>query len=427
MEEKSSDYYQQSRNLTLQCPALDGDESADICIIGGGLTGVSSAYHSAKSGLKVVLLEAQTIGFGASGRNGGQVSPGQRLDQATLEQKVGQAQARQLWQLALQSVDLVKTLIQRHQIDCDFVPGILHTAFKPSHAEQMRSNVARLNNHYGYQDVRFVEKDELRDMLATDRYHGAELDMRAGHLHPLNLTLGLAKQAQQAGARLCEHSRALAIRESADGVVVETAQGKVRAKYLVLGCNGYLGGLLPKVAGKIMPINNFIISTEPLGESMARALIRDNVAVADSKFVINYFRTTPDHRLLFGGGENYSSRFPADIQGFVRPYMLDIFPQLKDVKLEHGWGGTLAITLNRMPHFQCINQKIYVAQGYSGHGVALATLAGKLIDDAIHGNHNGFNTLARYPTPSFPGGTLLRYPGMVMGMLYYALRDRFGN
>jgi gamma-glutamylputrescine oxidase len=423
----SQQYYQQSCNQQLDCPTFSGEKHVDLCIIGGGLTGVSSAYHGAKAGLDCLLLEAEQIGFGASGRNGGQVSPGQRLDQASLEAKVGKTQAHKLWQLALDSVDLVRELIDKHQIPCDFTPGILHTAFKPSHAREMQENVQLLQKDYGYQDRRYIEQDELKAMLASPRYYGGELDMRAGHLHPLNFTLGLARAAQQAGATLCENSKVLDIRSVGDKIKITTANGIVTANRLVLGCNGYLGKLFPKVAGKIMPINNFIVTTKPLGEQQARALIRDNVAVADSKFVINYFRMTPDHRLLFGGGENYSSRFPADIRNFVRPYMLEIFPQLEDTELEHGWGGTLAITMNRMPHFQCVDERIYVAQGYSGHGVALATLAGKLIDQAIAGEPDGFNTMASYPTPTFPGGTLLRYPALVAGMLYYSLRDKFGS
>jgi gamma-glutamylputrescine oxidase len=419
-------YYQGTQNTTLNAPGYCGDKKVDLCIIGGGLTGISSAYHGAQKGLSCLLLEADEIGAGASGRNGGQVSPGQRLDQLTLEAKVGETQAHKLWELALESVGLVRHLIDSHQIDCDFVPGILHTAFKPGHAHEMRDNVAKLHKHYGYQDTRYVDKDELRQMLASPRYHGAELDMRAGHLHPLNFTLGLAAQAQKLGAELHQHSRAIKIESSADGVNVHTEQGVVHAKKLVLGCNGYLGKLFPKVAGKIMPINNFIVTTKPLGEAAATALIRDGVAVADSKFVVNYFRTTTDHRLLFGGGENYSSRFPSDIKSFVKPYLLDIFPQLEGIELEHGWGGTLAITMNRMPHFQCIDDKIYIAQGYSGHGLALATLAGKLIAKAACKDAEDFNTMAAYPTPTFPGGTLLRYPGLVAGMLYYSLRDKFG-
>ena len=427
MQDRSQQYYQQTRNLELNCPSFSGEQQVDLCIIGGGLTGISTAYHAAKRGLSCVLLEADEIGAGASGRNGGQVSPGQRVDQATLEDKVGREHAKALWKLALDSVDRVRELIELHQIDCDFVPGILHTAFKPSHAREMRENVLKLQRDYGYQDTRYLDKDELSQILASPRYHGGELDMRAGHLHPLNFLLGLARQAQQAGAQLYEQSRVTDIQSDKQGILVKTSQGQVRAKKLVLGCNGYLGKLFPRVAGKIMPINNFIVTTQPLGEEGARALIRNNAAVADSKFVINYFRTTADHRLLFGGGENYSSRFPKDIRSFVRPHLEEIFPQLKDMELDYGWGGTLAITLNRMPHFQCLDKRIYVAQGYSGHGVALATLAGKLIDEAIAGDAKGFELMASYPTPTFPGGTLLRYPALVAGMLYYSLRDKLGN
>ncbi|WP_163933885.1 FAD-binding oxidoreductase [Paraferrimonas sp. SM1919] len=420
-------FYQATKNITLNCPRFSGTQQVDVCVVGGGLTGISSAYFAAKSGLNVALLESQSIGYGASGRNGGQVSPGQRVDQASLEKKVGSEHALALWNIALESVDLVRNLIDEHQINCDFAPGILHTAFKPSHCQDMRENVALLQHKYGYQDTRYIEKDELQQLVGTDKYHGGELDMRAGHLHPLNFLLGLALQAQQAGAQLYENSEVINIKSHNGGAIITTADGVIHAKKVVLGCNGYLGKLFPKVAGKIMPINNFIAVTEPLGADVAESLISNNYAVADSKFVINYFRLTPDHRLLFGGGENYSSHFPKDIKNFVRPHMLEIYPQLQDTQLDYAWGGTLAITLNRMPHFSCIDDCIYVAQGYSGHGVALATLAGKLITDAIKGNPEQFNAMAKYPTPSFPGGTLLRYPGLVAGMLYYSLLDRIGN
>jgi gamma-glutamylputrescine oxidase len=268
-------------------------------------------------------------------------------------------------------------------------------------------------------------------MLGTQRYQGAQLFADALHLHPLNYALGLAEAARTKGVQIFENSRALGYQtksrnSSGTGEYswVKTPQGTVRAKTLVLACNGYLGTLEPRIAGKIMPINNFILATEPLGEDLARSLIRDDVAVADSKFVVNYFRLTPDNRLLFGGGENYSSRFPVDIPAFVRRHLLQVYPQLESTRIDYAWGGTLAITRNRMPFFRRLEPNLYVAQGYSGHGIALATLGGKLISDAISGSPEGFDILARVPSPGFPGGTLLRWPALVAGMLYYQLRDR---
>lgn len=423
-----SSFYVDSANDKQEYPALEGEHVADVCIIGGGFTGLSAALHLAEQGYDVVLLEAEKVGWGASGRNGGQVNAGQRLDQNELEAIVGQQDAHALWDLSLESVDLVKSLIDKHRIQCDLKPGVLHVAAKASVSEHYRRSVDKLQRDYNYNGVRYVSKAELRQMLDTDRYFSGELWRDGAHLHPLNFALGLAKAATAAGARLFENSRvsgydtAIGVNKTAH---IRSLQGTVKAKFVLLACNGYLDKLESKVAGKIMPINNFILATEPLSEARARQLIRDDVAVADSKFVINYFRLSADNRLLWGGGENYSSRFPADIKAFVRKTMLEIYPQLADVRIDYGWGGTLAVTMNRMPHFERLDANLYVAQGYSGHGVALAVLGGKLMAEAIAGTAEKFDQFARVPTRTFPGGTLLRWPGLVAGMLYYSLRDRF--
>ncbi|NVK44568.1 MAG: FAD-binding oxidoreductase [Oceanospirillaceae bacterium] len=417
-------YYAASANAAPEYPALQGETTADVCIIGGGYTGLSAALHLAEQGLNVVLLEAQRIGWGASGRNGGQVNAGHCMDQADLEQKLGGKHARMLWELSLESVELVKSLVRRHGIACDLKPGILHAAAKRSVNDDYRRSIDKLRSDYAYERVRYVPEEEVREMLGTRHYFAGELWQDGAHLHPLNYALGLAAAATSAGARLFEYSQVS--RYSDDGRFdVRTAQGRVRARYLLLACNGYLGKLEPRIAGKIMPINNFMLATEPLSEALARSLIRDDVAVADSRFVVNYFRLSADRRLLWGGGENYSSQFPKDIKGFVRKYMLEVFPQLATTRIEYGWGGTLAITLNRMPHFGRIDGNLFVAQGYSGHGVALATLGGKLMAEAVQTTAERFDAFARVPTPTFPGGTLLRWPGLVAGMLYYSMRDRF--
>lgn len=423
-----SSFYVDSANEQAQYPALEGEHTADVCIIGGGFTGLSAALHLAERGYDVALLEAERVGWGASGRNGGQVNVAHNMDQDELEKTVGVQAAKTLWQMSVESVELVKSLVEKHQIRCDLKPGILYAAAKKSVNDQYRRTVEKLQRDYDYDAVRYVPPAEMGQMLGTDRYSGGKLWQEGAHLHPLNYALGLAKAASDAGARLFENSR-VSNYDTEVGIdknaLIRSSKGVVKAKHLLLACNGYLGDLEPKVAGKIMPINNFILATEPLSEGLARELIRDDVAVADSKFVINYFRLSADNRLLWGGGENYSNRFPADIRRFVRKYMLEVYPQLANIRIDYGWGGTLAITMNRMPHFDRVDSNLFVAQGYSGHGVALATLGGKLMAEAIAGTAERFDQFARVPTPTFPGGTLLRWPGMVAGLLYYSMRDRF--
>lgn len=294
---------------------------------------------------------------------------------------------------------------------------------KASYVKHAHAYVEKLQEQYGYNEVRAVSGDEMQDMLGTKVYFGGWLDSGAGHLHPLNYALGLARAAMEAGVRIFENSGTT--RYSASGkIMVETLNATVTADFLVLAGNAYLQRLEPRIVGKIMPINNFILATEPLTQTDAQALIRDDVAVADSKFVINYFRLSADRRLLFGGGENYMRRFPEDIKAFVRKYMLKIYPQLEHTKIDYAWGGTLAVTLNRMPHFGRLGGNVFYAQGYSGHGVALASLAGKLLAQAITGNSEMFDVFEKIPTKTFPGGRYLRWPGLALGMLYYSLRDK---
>jgi|TARA_R110002072_G_scaffold4706_14_gene32921 gamma-glutamylputrescine oxidase len=421
--EHPQSYYLATAKRLIARPPLTGEVFCDVCVIGGGFTGLSSALNLAERGYRVVLLEARRAGWGASGRNGGQVGSGQRLSQASLEKKLGADDARLLWDLAEESKAEVKARIAKHDIDCAFKSGILHAAWKPGDVAELQAEVAHLHDRYHYPHLRFVPKAELREMLGSKVYHGGSLDLDAGHLHPLNFALGLAAAAEQAGAQIYEHSPAEKMTRLSGKTVIQTPGGQVKATHVVLGCNGYLARLEPRIMGQIMPINNFILATEPLG-SRAREIIRDDVAVADTKFVIDYYRLSEDGRLLFGGGENYSLSFPEDIAGFVRKPMLRVFPQLADVKIDFAWGGTLAITINRMPAFGRLPGDIYYAQGYSGHGVAMATLAGKLIADALSGDSAGFDLMARVPTPRFPGGALLRHPLLVIGMLYHALLDR---
>jgi len=416
-------YYAATAKKTAPLVRLDGDMSCDVCIIGAGYTGLSAALHLAEQGYRPIVLEAERIGWGASGRNGGQLGTTLRKSQDELEALYGLETTHALWDLAKDSVDTVKDLIERYEIECDLTPGLLHAAWKRRDADWLEEDVHHMREEYGYHKLRYISRGEMREMVASECYHGGALDQGGAHLHPLNYALGLARAATEKGATIFEESRVLELTPG-EPVLVRTETGTVKADQVVIACNGYLGKLLPDVNGYIMPINNFIIATEPLGEEGARALIRDNVAVADTKFVIDYYRLSEDGRLLFGGGENYSPKFPKDIAAFVKKPMLRVFPQLKDVRIDYAWGGTLAITLSRMPQFGRLGPNMLFAHGYSGQGINVATLGGKLIAETINGDAKGFDLLSQLPATKFPGGTLLRFPGLVAGMLFYAMKDR---
>jgi gamma-glutamylputrescine oxidase len=422
----TTSWYAASVNRQLAFPQLLGDVEADVCIVGGGYTGLSSAIHLRERGYSVALLEAVQVGWGASGRNGGHCSTGQRADQEFLEKKLGREQARRLWDLGLEAVDTVCALVERFAIDCEMKTGDLHVAAKQAHVDDLKAYAEKLQRDYNYLQARFVERSELEQMTSSRRYHAGLMDTGGRHLHPLNYALGLAAAADGLGAMIFEDTRVTGYSEG-DRITVRTAQGNVRARYLVLACNGYLGGLSRRAAGRIMPINNFVVATEPLGEERARRLIRDDCAMSDSLFVVNYWKLSRDWRLLFGGGESYTSRFPADIAGLVRKRMLQTYPDLDNVKIDYAWGGTLAITMNRMPDFGRLADNVFYAQGYSGHGVPIATLAGKLLAEVISGTAERFDVMASVPTQTFPGGTLLRWPGLVLAMGWHAMLDRLGN
>lgn len=418
-------WYAATANSVPEFPTLKGMQKADVCVVGGGFTGLSSALHLAKRGYDVVLIEAQRVGWGASGRNGGQVAGGWNKDQRDLEKQQGADDARRLFEIARDSVACVRDLVAEHDIQCDLRDGVAHVDLHARDVPDAHASARFVQERYGYDQVELLDRDGCCDLMGTDAYHGGTLDWGGCHIHPLNFALGLAKAAAAAGVRIYEQSEVSKIIEG-QPVSIVTRHGRVKADFLVLGCNGYLGGLNGKVAARVMPINNFIVATEPLGE-MAEDLIRKDIAVADSKFVVNYFRRSADNRMLWGGGESYGWKFPRDIRGLVSKSMLEIYPQLRDIKLDYAWGGTLAITMNRMPVFARLGPNVLNASGYSGHGVALATLAGRITADAIAGQAEDFDILERVPSPRFPGGTLLRWPGLVLAMSWYAMRDKLGR
>jgi gamma-glutamylputrescine oxidase len=396
-----------------ELPKLEGEISADVCVIGGGYTGLSAALHLAQRGYSVVLLEAHRVGWGASGRNGGHLGSGQRMDVLELEQAFDPATARQLWELGEAAKKTVKDLISKHRIDCDLTPGIIHADHRRRFSAHSRRLAERLNTHYSYPHITYLDQAAVKEAVASDDYVSGTRDMDAAHLDPLKYAWGLARAAIDAGVRIFERSEVLST------APVVTRAGTVKAGTTVLATNGYLCGLDPKISARVMPINNYILTTEPLDAD----LIPGKEAVADSRFVVNYFRMTPDNRLLFGGGESYGYRFPKHIKRLPEQPMLKIFPQLKGTRIDYAWGGTLAITRSRLPCF-VRRDGLYSASGFSGHGVPIATFAGKLIAEAVAGDSERFDIMAKIPNAEFPGGSMLRAPLLALAMTWYALLDR---
>ena len=425
--EYPNSWYRASAELLPQQSSLQGDVLADVCVIGAGYTGLSAALHLAKAGKQVVILEAARVGWGASGRNGGHVGTGQRADQFALEKWYGKETAKELWRLGLEAVDLVESLVKDHGIDCELGRGNIHYAAKSSHIGELREEIEHLETAYDYHQLRGVEKADLGSLGSAQGFHYAMIDEGARHLHPLKYCLGLARAAMAAGVTIYEQSKATGLQVQGDGAVVQTSSGSIRADRVVLACNGYLEKLYSPIASNIMPINNFIVATEPLREEMARQINPLNASLSDSLFVINYWKLSEDRRLIFGGGETYSDKFPSSITDFVRPHLLGVYPELADTRLDFGWGGTLAITRNRMPDMGINQGVVYYAQGFSGHGVPTATMAGKLMARSILDSCEDFYLMAGLKTASFPGGPLLRRPSLVAGMLFYSLLDKLGR
>jgi gamma-glutamylputrescine oxidase len=394
-----------------------------VGVIGGGIAGLSGALHLAERGYRVALLEQQRVGWGASGRNGGQALVGVACGQGKLETLVGMADARAIWELSVEAVTQLRARIARHQIECDWVEGHMLVADKPRHMAELAAAQAELER-YGYRGTTLLDAAAVRADLASERYLGGLLDPGSGHLHPLRYTLGLAAAARAAGVQLHEGTRATSWSESGAVLRVRTdSGGELRCAQLLLAGNTGLGGFAPALARKIMPVDTYIVATEPLGAARAAALIRSNAAVADLNWIIDYFRRSADHRLLFGGRVSYSGLQRFEAVAATRARMLRVFPQLDRARIEYHWGGPLDITLNRAPHFGRLQERVYFLQGFSGHGLALAGMAGALAAEAMAGSSERFDVFARIPHHDFPGGQGMRRPLLVMAMLWYRLRD----
>ncbi len=396
---------------------------ADVCVVGGGVTGCSAALELAERGYSVVLLEAGEIGHGASGRSGGQILPGLGTDMSTVEKALGRETARDIWRLSREAVALTAERVDRHAIPCDLQWGYLHAAVKGRHVRELAEYRNRMARDYDYHELEMLEGEVLRERVVTDAYPAALHESAAGHLHPLNYTLGLASAARDAGVSIHQHSSAVAI-ERGQPACVQTTTGRVTADFVVLGTNAYQAGLVPELSGRVMRAANYMIATAPLNESQAARVLPHNDALSDANFVLDYYRLSGDRRLIYGGEVSYDGREPRGIQARMDAKIARLFPVLEGIPIEYRWGGDVAITLNRAPDFGRLGGNLYYAQGYSGHGMALAGLAGRLMAEAIAGQAERFDAFAGMPHRHFPGGSLLRTPLLVLATTFYKLRDR---
>jgi gamma-glutamylputrescine oxidase len=401
---------------------LRGSSHADVVVVGGGIAGCSAALHLAKRGYHVALLEAHVVGFGASGRSGGQTIFGLAASQKALAAAVGRDDARHLFDLSIEALDVTQSLIREYAIDCDYQAGHVHVATKARHVPELKEWARELQEEYGYRSVSLLDRAALEPHVRSLRYLGGLIDPRSGHLNPLKYTQGLGHAAEDAGVHIFENSRVLRFEEGPQ-IVVHTAHGDVRCSHLVLCANAYIGSVAPPLARKILAVGTYMIATEPLGEERARELLPSNAAIADINWILDYFRRSADHRLLFGGRVSYSAVQPPHLAESMRKRMLRIFPSLADVKTGYAWGGYLDITMSRAPDFGRLAPNVFYLQGFSGHGMSLTGLAGKLAAEAIAGTAERFDVFARIPHRNFPGGNLFRRPALVLAMLYYRLRD----
>ena len=421
----AASYYAASSVAQPPRPALAGAITADVCVVGGGFSGLNTAIELAERGLRVVLLEARQIGWGASGRNGGQLirGVGHGLDQ--FKKIIGQDGVRDLKLMGLEAVEIVRERVTKHAIECDLTWGYCDVANKPADLQGFIQDAEELRSLGYAHELRLLQPDEMHLVVGSQRYVGGLVDMGSGHLHPLNLALGEAQVAQNLGVQLFEDSPATRI-DYGSKVTVHTAQGSVTASTLVLGCNAYLNGLNSELSGKVLPAGSYIIATEPLSAALAQQIIPHNMAICDQRVTVDYYRLSADRRLLFGGACHYSGRDPKDIAAYMRPKMLEVFPQLEDVRIDYQWGGMIGIGANRLPQIGRLKGQpnVYYAQAYSGHGLNATHLAGKLLAEAISGQHSrGFDLFAQVPHMTFPGGKYLRSPLLALGMLWHRFKE----
>jgi gamma-glutamylputrescine oxidase len=404
------------------CPALDGDVAADVVVVGAGFTGVSAALDLAAAGLKVVVLEANLLGAGASGRNGGLACSGWRHDQSWFEDRLGKADALKLWTLAEDAkADLLARMVQ-FGIEADWQAGQIFAAHTPSMLRALDRDADHMADTYDYHRPVRLNHDGIAQALGTTNYHGGWRDPTAGHLHPLKLLYGLAQAARSSGAMFFENSRVMEIGHNGNKRFARTATGTATADHVLLCGDGYLDGIAPDVEARVLPIGSFVLATEPLAPELG--ILPQHDSAMDTRFVVNYWRKSVDNRLIFGGGEKYTPGWPSDVKNFVRANMVKIYPQLTGIDIAHAWGGALGITPTRLPFIRQYGPGLLSASGYSGQGVVLAPFFGRILAQVVQGNMSHYDLVSRLPVPHFPGGRALRWPLLTAAMSWYALRDK---
>ncbi|MEE9103747.1 NAD(P)/FAD-dependent oxidoreductase [Pseudomonas sp. QE6] len=419
-----SSYYAASANPVPARPELQGEVETDVCVIGAGYTGLSTALFLLENGFKVTVLEAAKVGFGASGRNGGQIVNSYSRDIDVIERTVGAKQAQLLGQMAFEGGRIIRERIAKYNIQCDLKDGGVFAALSAKQMGHLESQ-KKLWERFGHTQLELMDAKRIREVVATDSYVGGMLDMSGGHIHPLNLALGEAAAVESLGGVIHEQSPAVKIDRGANPVV-HTPKGRVKAKFIVVAGNAYLGGLVPELASKSMPCGTQVITTEPLSAEMAKTLLPQDYCVEDCNYLLDYYRLTSDNRLIFGGGVVYGARDPSNIEAIIRPKMLKVFPQLKNVKIDFAWTGNFLLTLSRLPQVGRIGDNIYYSQGCSGHGVTYTHLAGKVLAEALRGQAERFDAFADLPHYPFPGGRMFQVPFSAIGAWYYNLRDKLG-
>jgi len=418
-------YYAASRSIERRPVRLEGEVAADVCVVGAGYSGLSAALHLAEKGMRVVVVEGAQVGWGASGRNGGQIVNGLNASLATIERRYGNATAAFVGGLLQEGARIIYGWVERYGIDCDLRRGNIYAAYTEKQMRELADKQALWRRH-GMDDHEMLDRDAIRRHIGSDVYAGGMVDHSGGHMHPLNLALGEARAFEGLGGTIYEQSPVTSVVEEAGGATVRTAAGLVRARAAIVCGNAYLGSVVPELAPRVMPVSTQMMATEPLGEERAHALLPTGMCVEDVRYILDYFRLSADHRLIFGGGVVYGGTDPADVVAKLRPNLVKVFPHLANVKIDYAWSGNFALSFSRVPQLGRLGRAIYFAHGYSGHGVTGSHLFGRILSEAITGDLGRFDTFAALPWIPFPGGQALRAPYSTLGSWWYSLRDRLG-
>lgn len=418
-------YYAASRKIDRQPVPLQGAVTADVCVVGAGYSGLSAALHLAEKGFKVVIVEAAEVGWGASGRNGGQVVNGLNASLETIERRYGTGTANFVGGLVQEGAGIIYDWVARYGIDCDLRRGNIYAAYTAPHMRGLEAKQALWRRH-GMDDHEILDQDCIRRHIGSTAYVGGMIDHSGGHMHPLNLALGEAKAFESLGGVINERSPVTRVEQDGTGATVITAQGRVTAQAVLVCGNAYLGNVVPELTARVMPVSTQMMATAPLGKERAEALLPSGMCVEDVRYILDYFRLSADHRLIFGGGVVYGGSDPADVVAKLRPNLDKVFPQLRDVEIDYAWSGNFALSFSRVPQLGRLGERVYFAHGYSGHGITGSHLFGRILGEAVRGDLTRFDTFASLPWIPFPGGRMFRAQYSTLGSWWYALKDRMG-